>query len=303
MAFISVILPIFIVFAVGFLGQRLFAFDTRELSTMALFLISPFLVFETFYTNTLSMDYVYLAVYTVVLSGFLLISLQLWGRFKGWKRNETAGVMLSGSFMNNGNYGAPLALFVFGAAGMEIAIILMVFQQLMMSTVGIFIAAKGGAAEKNSISTAFKSVVRMPILYAALLGIALQLAAVELSSSLAEVVSLIAGAAIPVIMIVLGMQLANVPLKRVRYSLLTATVVSRLIVSPVLAFLLVWGMPLEADVKLVMILMAATPTSANITLYALRFRTEPEFVSLATLITTVLTLLTIPIVLWLLPGV
>ncbi|MFC4736852.1 AEC family transporter [Bacillus daqingensis] len=297
MEFLTVVLPIFVIFAIGYIGQRIFSFDTRQLSTMALYLISPFLVFRTFYTNTLSQEYMYLLLYTLLLSGILLVLIRMFATFRNWQPGETAGVMLAGSFMNNGNYGAPLALFVFGAAGMDIAIILMVLQQIMMSTVGIFIASKGGKGG-GSVGKAMMSVLKMPILHAAILGITVQVSPLSLGGAVANIVSLVADAAIPVIMIILGMQLANVTIKKVKYEMIVSAVVVRILISPLLAIVLVWFMPLDEMTKLVMILMAATPTSANITLYALRFKTEPEFVSLTTLVTTVLTLVSMPITMW-----
>lgn len=49
---------------------------------------------------------------------------------------------MASAFMNNGNYGTPVVLLVFGAVGLDIAVVLMVLQQLAMSTIGIYFAAK-----------------------------------------------------------------------------------------------------------------------------------------------------------------
>ena len=52
-------------------------------------------------------------------------------------------------------------------------------------------------------------------------------------------------------------------------------------------------------IKQIMIIMAATPTAANTTMYAIQFQTEPQTVTSATLATTVMSLLTIPVVIYL----
>ncbi|PYZ92623.1 hypothetical protein CR194_13210 [Salipaludibacillus keqinensis] len=300
MEFLLILLPIFSVFLIGYIGQKRIGFDTKQLSTMALYLMSPFLVFRTFYVNTISIDYVYLILYTLGLSTALLFTAWVVGKVKKWDAAKRSGVMLASSFMNNGNYGAPLALFVFGAVGLDIAIILMVLQQLLMCTVGIFIAASGNKDQDVGAgsSMALKSVFRMPILYAALLGLALQVMNISLSSLIFQTVDFVADAAIPTIMIILGMQLAKTKIKTVKIEPTVMTVLIRLVASPVIAFLIVKAMPIDETWKEIMILMAATPTSANITLYALQFDTEPEFVSTATLITTVLSLATLPVVMW-----
>ncbi|MEH7510395.1 AEC family transporter, partial [Priestia megaterium] len=44
MEFLTILLPIFGIFALGFIGQKKIGFDTKTISTMALYLMSPVLV-------------------------------------------------------------------------------------------------------------------------------------------------------------------------------------------------------------------------------------------------------------------
>ena len=51
-----------------------------------------------------------------------------------------------------GNYGTPVVLLAFGSGALEVAVPLMVFQQMVMSTIGIYFAARGSeeaAVEKR----------------------------------------------------------------------------------------------------------------------------------------------------------
>ncbi|MDE1376651.1 AEC family transporter, partial [Bacillus licheniformis] len=52
--------------------------------------------------------------------------------------------------------------------------------------------------------------------------------------------------------------------------------------------------------KQIMVLAAAMPTAANTTLMAVQFETKPAIVSSATFISTMLSIVTLPVVLWLL---
>ena len=58
-------------------------------------------------------------------------------------------------------------------------------------------------------------------------------------------------------------------------------------------------MPLNDLIKTVIIIQAAMPTAANTTLLALQFGTEPDLVSFTTLVTTLISIIIIPIVLFL----
>ena len=49
MSIITILLPIFFVFGVGYIAQRFLKLETKVLSNLALYVLVPFLVFRTFY--------------------------------------------------------------------------------------------------------------------------------------------------------------------------------------------------------------------------------------------------------------
>ncbi|SDK20043.1 AEC family transporter [Sediminibacillus albus] len=294
MDFIGVLIPIFGVFALGFIGQKVWKFDIKPISTVAIYLMSPFLAFRTFYVNEITMDYLYLGIYLAVLCAVSIAICYLLGFLNRWDTNTTSGFILSSAFMNNGNYGAPLVLLIFGETGFHYAVILMVMQQLIMCTVGIYYAAKGGENGGRKVSP-LKEVAKVPIVYGAILGLILNVVQINISGQVETAVSMVADATIPTVMIVLGMQLANITLKKLDYSKLSAALSIKLAVAPLIAFVITLFLPVDDMVKDIMILTAATPTAANTTIYALQFDTKPAFVSSTTLLSTLLSILTIPL--------
>jgi malate permease and related proteins len=293
---LSIVLPVFAIFAIGFIGQKVIGFETQSLSTMALYLMSPFLVFRTFYETTLTKTYGYMLIYTLILCFVLIGLVYLISYFKKYNMRETCGVILASAFMNNGNYGTPVALFAFGAAGLDYAVVLMVIQQLVMCTVGIYYAAKG-SPESDGVSSALRAVVRMPIVYGAIAGVIFHQLHIEIGGSVAQALDLVADSAIPTIMIILGMQLAKISLRNVQIEKLTYSLLLKLFLSPLVAFGITLFLPIDDMLKAIMILMAAMPSAANTTMYALQFGTEPDFVSSATLVSTLFSLITLPVLL------
>jgi predicted permease len=296
--FFEVILPVFLIFAIGFVGQKTLGFDTKNLSKMAMYLLSPVLVFRTFYVNEFTSDHVYIILYTILLCFFLIFFTYLVAWLKKYSRSETCGLILSSSFMNNGNYGTPVALLLFGTAGFEYAVVLMVAQSMLMATVGVYYAAKG-SPENEGFRSAVKSVLKMPIMYGAIIGLLFQWISVPVSDSILQAVHLVADATIPIIMVILGMQLAKISIRTTAKEKLIYALSIKLMVSPLIAFLLTLVLPVEPMIKQLMIIMAAMPAAANTTMYALEFNTEPDFVSSATLVSTLLTLITLPVMFWL----
>lgn len=299
MDLIIVILPVLLIFSIGYIGQKLIGFDIKSISTAALYLMSPFLAFRTFYANELTMDHVYIAIVSVVLTVVLLIIVWVTSIFMKASRPVRSAMILGGVFMNSGNYGAPVVLFAFGAIAFDYAVVMMIFQSFLMNTVGIFFASMGG--EKNAtLRESLQRVVRMPLIHAALLGVGLQLLAVQVPVPLMQGVSLIADASIPTVMLVLGMQLAAIVRRKVVYRYVSAVVVIRMFLSPVIAVIILSFLPVNDLLKSVIIVQSAMPAAANTTMFALQFGTEPDLVSFTTFVTTIISIATIPVVLFLL---
>lgn len=293
-----IVLPAFLIFLTGYIGQKWIGFEIKSISMAALYLMSPFLAFRTFYANELTMEYVYITAFCLILSLALIIVVLITGFFMKATRQKMAAMILGGVFMNSGNYGAPVVLFAFGAAGFDYAVIIMVFQAFLMNTIGLFAASFGGE-EETTLKQSLQRVTRMPVLHGAILGVVLQLLNVHIPPTFMDAISLVADASIPTVMLVLGMQLAVIATKRVAYQYVNAVAVIRMAVSPLLAVAIVSFLPVNDLLKDVMILLAAMPAAANTTMFAIQFGTEPDLVSFTTLITTLLSILTIPLVLFL----
>lgn len=297
MALLLIILPVFIIFSIGYIGQKLIGFDIKSISTVALYLMSPFLAFRTFFTNKITMDYFYIIFFCLLLTVILLAVVWITGIMMKATRPQLSAMILGGVFMNSGNYGAPVVLFAFGAVGFDYAVIMMVFQSLLMNSIGIFFASIGGE-EKATLQQSIQRVIRMPLIYAAVLGIVLQLFSVTVPQPVMEGISMVADASIPTVMLVLGMQLAAISRKRVAYRYVSAVTVIRMIASPLIAAGILYFMPVSDLLKAVIILQSAMPAAANTTMFALQFGTEPDLVSFTTFITTLISIITIPFVLF-----
>lgn len=298
MIFFEVILPVFMIFAIGFIGQKTVGFDVKALSKMAMYLLSPVLVFRTFFVNEFSSEHLYIIIYCCLLCFSLITFTYFVAWARKYSKSETCGLILSSSFMNNGNYGTPVALLLFGAAGFEYAIVLMVIQSLLMATVGVYYAAKG-SPDNDGFRSALLSVVKMPIMYGAIIGLFFQWFSVPVSKPIMQAIHLVADATIPVIMVILGMQLAKISIRTTAKEKLVYALAIKLMISPFIAFLFTLFLPVDPMIKQLMIIMAAMPAAANTTMYALEFQTEPEFVSSATLVSTLLSLITLPVMFWL----
>jgi len=70
-----------------------------------------------------------------------------------------------------------------------------------------------------------------------------------------------------------------------------------MILSPLLAFLFIWLVPGDPVINAVLVIVAAMPSAATTTMYAIKFDSEPDLVSSITLVTTLVSIVTVTVLL------
>jgi predicted permease len=210
----------------------------------------------------------------------------------GLERRERAAITLTSSISNNGNMGLPISLFAFGEPGLSLATIYYVVTAFTNNTVGTVVASAGSAPLRGAMS----QVLRVPMLYAALAGGLLNYFSVSLPQGIFRSVDIIADAAIPCMLILLGIQLQNTSFRTRQKGVFRSATV-RLLVSPILAaaICLLFGVGgLERDV---VILQAAMPTAVVVSVLATEFDAAPRLVATIILVTTLLSMATLSVIL------
>lgn len=291
--FIQVVLPVLLVFGAGYLLQKLAKLDLKSVSTVALYIMLPCLVFKTFYNADLNGEYVMMLVFSALLLISILVINKVVAKVKGYDASMESGLILSTAFMNSGNYGAPIILFAFGEAGFVYSVSFLVLQAIIMNFFGVYYAARG----KSGLRMAIVSVLKMPPTYAVIAALIMNLGSIKMPGNLMASVELLANASIPMVMVVLGMQLAGISIKNMDWSKVSYASIVRLIASPAIAFVLTLILPMSDLMASVLIVSAAMPSAATTTIYAVQFDSKPELVSSITLMTTLLSVITIPILL------
>ena len=294
--FIQVVLPVLLVFGAGFAIQKWQRVDIKPLSVVALYVATPALVFQTFYHAEIDRQYGYMVAFALLLLFAIIFINKLAALVTKRTSEEESGWILGTAFMNSGNYGAPIILFAYGQEGFAFAVSFMVLQAIIMNIFGVYYAAKG----RSGVRFALKSVIGMPVTYAVILGLLVQLSGATVPDNLLGTVDILAEAAIPMVMIILGMQLANMSWGQFEWKPLSYVVTVRLLVSPLIAYLLTLIFPFDPLLANVLIISAAMPSAATIVMFAVQFNTMPKFISSVTLVSTIISIFTITLLLMIL---
>ena len=287
--FFNNLFPILLVALIGFTLAKILKINPRPLSQVIFYIFSPVLVFKLITQSQLSnQDILRTLIFTVLL--ILLVGLLSWllAKILRLDRRTMAAVLITAMFMNAGNYGLPLTSFAFGETALAFASVFFVVNAMLANTLGIVIASSG----TMSVWAAIKGLVKFPAIYALVLGVLFLQFSWKLPSGLDRTVTLLSNAAIPSMLVLLGMQLVNIKLDgQLRPLILTSGM--RLLIAPLIAFGLsqVFGMT-GASYQAVTI-ESAMPVAVTTTILATEFDAEPTFVTTAVLVTTLLSPLTL----------
>jgi predicted permease len=182
--------------------------------------------------------------------------------------------MLTCSFVNHGNYGLPLVFFAFGEDGLDRALIYFVTGALLTNTFGVFIASRGHTKASTSILNIFK----IPMIYAIAVALAVNATGFAVPDALFKPLQMAGDAAIPVMLILLGVQLAKTSWGE-QLPLISVAVSVRLIGGAVVGLALASLMGLTSVTRQVCVVEHSTPTAVTTSILATEFGTEPEFVT------------------------
>ncbi|PIC79393.1 transporter [Sporosarcina sp. P18a] len=291
--FFTVILPIISVFAVGFILQRVKDLHIKSISSLSIYILTPALVFTSLYKADFNASYMTILIYMISLFYAMVLLNKIIAKIFKWEKKVESASILATGFMNSGNYGLPVVLFSLGEKALPYAIFIMVIQSLQNNFFGVYYASRSTSGIGRSIKMVFK----MPTTYAAIFAFLFQYFKISVPESIMSTTSMVGDAAIPVMMIMLGMQLGSVISKKPNWQVVISGVVLKMVIAPILAFVFVLFVGLDPLVGTVLIIISAMPTAATTTMYAIEFDTEPELVSIITLISTLLSIITLSILL------
>ena len=229
---------------------------------------------------------VLLSILSCVLSGVL--SFLLWRKKP---KGERSVLQFATLFSNAGNAGLPVISLVYGDVGVFYASIFLIPIRLTMFTVGIALFA----GTNGNIRTRITGILKNPSVFVVLIGFALMAFKIALPKVLSDAVRTIGDMTSPLAMMIIGMSLAEMKPREMmnRNAFLVSLV--RLIVIPAVLFFLLRIFKIDSLATAVAITLASMPVATNTAIFAEQYDADYRFASKCVFISTVLSLLTVPL--------
>ncbi|NYS59879.1 AEC family transporter [Vreelandella salicampi] len=292
---LATLLPVFLIVGCGAAYGRFRTPDIRSLNTLNMELFVPLLVFAVLADRQAPLaDYAWLAAAAaaVVLGSGLV----LWPLAK-WLKLDTKVFLPPMMFNNSGNMGVPLLVLAFGEQALPAAVVVFIVEMLLHFSVGLYMLDP---------RTSLWHLLRMPIVFASLAGLTVNLGGVPLPGWLLESMHMLGGVCIPLMLFALGVRLLEIDFSDWRSGLLGALLcpLSGLVIALPLMVLL----PLNPLQLAVLLVFAVLPPAVLNYLVAEQYQLAPQKVASLVLIGNLGSLVVMPLTLaaafaWLFPPV
>jgi predicted permease len=207
-----------------------------------------------------------------------------------WRRAAADVVFgtLAASYVNAGNLGLPLAVYLLGDAVAVVPPLL--FQLLVIAPIAFSVLDARLTTQRSGLRGIVTRTFGNPIIVASLSGLLLAGLPWKFPAFMFGPFALIGAAAAPLALLTFGMSIAlpRAEGEATRPRELVMVGVLRTVVSPALAFLLGHALGLDGAALLAVVAMAALPTAQNVLVYATRYRRGQSLARDAGVLTTTL---------------
>ena len=273
----------------------------KSLSAILIYILGPCMIINSF----LGLDYsreniIQIGIYFIVsLLVQVIFFAALYIVFSRKYNDSKYRILTVGAVLGNvGFLGMPVVASVF--PGVPIVLVYssinVMSMNLIVFTIGTFMITN----DKKYISV--KNAILNPTTIAIIISLPLFIFRIHFPESIESGIGLLGKMVTPICMLILGMRLSEAKLKAIfTRPFVYATCLFKLVVFPIVAFLLVHWIPWINDAcKTTVVVLAMTPAGAIIQSLSELYECEQEFAANVVLLTTIISVVTIPLMAYIL---
>ncbi len=281
-----VVLPVLLLVLIGYALGAQRRYTMRSLSDLTIYLTLPCLIFASLvhspFEATAFIEIGSAALFVIAGCGvgvFLYLRLT--------HRPDLQILYPTIMFVNAGNLALPLVQFAWGEAGFTKAVIFQAVSTSLLYTLGVYLVSRDRDPRK---------LFSLPFVYAAAGGLALSGFHVHVPDPMIQIISFIGGAALPVLLVMLGFELHSIRIRDLKIAVAGSGLRLGLGLGLALAFVAL--VAVDPLTRKIIIFDASMPSAVGAVVLAVRFNSHPEVSSSIVLMTTLISLLTIPLLVW-----
>lgn len=269
----------------GHLGEH----GREVLTKLAFHVASPALLFTTLARADLSVIFssrlLVTAMSTVAAAGVFVAI----GAARGWGVGRTTIGALCSSYVNSGNLGIPIAVYVLGDASLVAPVLL--FQLVGVTPIALTVLDLSGGTGKDPLWRRLLAPLTNPIAVASLLGVAASASGVRIPNPVMDPLTLIANMSVPAVLMAFGISLcgSTMPGRGAERYPVFLSVALKAVGQPLAAWALAAGLfGLHGHQLLDVVVTSALPAAQNLYTYASRYRVGETLARDSVLLSTII---------------
>ncbi|WPK12807.1 AEC family transporter [Lysinibacillus louembei] len=297
MIFFNIVTPILVLLFIGGILQKKFSFNLKAMSQLITYCFMPAAVLLNLYETAVQLSLIgQVALFILFFIGSQMLLSHLIAKLLRLPKQEAAVFKNSVVLINSGNYGIPVAQMIFATQpiGVAIQVIMVIFQNVTTYTYGLYNLISTAKSGKEILKDFFK----MPIIYALILGILLNMLHIPIPQPLYIPLNYVAEGFVAVALITLGAQISQIEMRAMFNKVIFISCFTRLIVGPALALLVIFALGLDGVVAQSLLIASAFPTSRNSSSLALEYDVESDTAAQTVLFSTIVSCLTVTVVIY-----
>ncbi len=264
--------------------------NQQQMIDLILKLLMPCMIFSS-YDQKITVEVIKSAGMIIAIAFSICIAAIFLGKLL-YRRYayEKSSIMKYGTIVNNSGFaGLPMCSEIFGDIGLFYASFFLIPNRIFMWTAGISLF------EKTDAKTKWKNVLLNPNIIAVELGLLFSVLSIQLPHFLNYSIEHIGAAVSPLSMMVVGAILADVDFKTVFDKNVFYLSGIRLILLPLLTLGIVTLFQLDSTISGVSLVLTCMPVGTTTALLAAKYNADVDFASKCVFVTTILSLITVPI--------
>jgi predicted permease len=281
----SAVAPVFLIALIGFAWTRHgWNYDVEFVTRLSMTLSTPCLIFMALVRSNVDPRLLGDTVLATLVA-YLLVGGAIWGLVRALDL-DLATYWAPLTFGNTGNLGLPIALFAFGQAGFDFAVVIFAVMAILSFTFGVWVVAGGGSPTR-----AF----REPLVWGTIAGSVFLLLDWSVPAWIGATLDLIGQMAIPLMLITLGVAISRLQPRALGRAFWLCLIKLGVCVAIPLGVGLGFGLP-----KLtlgVLVLQVATPVAVTSYMLAAKYDARPDEVAGLVVVSTLVSVPAIPLLL------
>jgi len=279
------IIGVYIFIVMGFIAKMSFKeqIDDKTITLINVYFLQVFLTFWGLLLHPVDITLLFAPSIYFSIVAIVVMASALGAKLLFESKKEYSIATVSAIIGNTGNLGIPINIAIFGEASIPYTTVINLINVFVVYTIGVYYYSRGTYDAKTSLL----NIVKLPILWAAILAIALSVYEYKLSDVMLNTLMMGAYASMTMQLFLFGIYLYGTKIKEINKTLVVWVLSFKFIILPVIAFFVLYNIELDAMIKGIIFIELMMPLAvANVNLASL-YECNPRVVTALVFISSV----------------